>query len=247
MADGHEKAFGGDVGFRVLLELPDPDSGDPGAISQDLVDQMLRMVAAAGVRIAVVSPTDPAAMVRHVRELTESGTRYVYDPGQQIISLSPASLQAGVDGAHMLVGNDYEFAMMTDKTGLRREELEQSCDVVVVTFGELGSRIFHDGQSFDIPAVRPEDVVDPTGAGDGYRAGLLAGINASMPLDAAGRLGSLAATYVVESKGTQGHRFSLTEFAQRFEHEFPDHVEAALGVLFRDTGPRMERREVRPK
>ena len=172
--------------------------------------------------LAVISPTDPKAMRRHARELTEGGTRYVYDPGQQIISLSAAALNEGIEGADTLVGNDYEFAMMAEKSSLTREELERACPTVIVTFGELGSRIFHDGQRIDVPAVRPRAVLDPTGAGDGYRAGYLAGLRAGLPLDAAGRVASLAATYVVEVKGTQSHHYTLDEFAARFVESFPD-------------------------
>lgn len=172
--------------------------------------------------VAVISPTDPGAMRRHARELTEAGARYVYDPGQQIISLSPAALREGVEGAETLVGNDYEFAMMADKSGLTRQELERACPTVIVTFGELGSRIYCDGKRIDVPAVRPRAVVDPTGAGDGYRAGYLAALRAELPIEAAGRVAALAATYVVEVKGTQSHHYTVDEFAARFAEAFPD-------------------------
>jgi adenosine kinase len=176
--------------------------------------------------VAVVSPTDPKAMRRHARELSDSGTRYVFDPGQQIISLSAAALQEGIEGADTLVGNDYEFAMMAEKSGMTRDELERACPTVIVTFGELGSRIYHSGERSDVPAVRPRAVVDPTGAGDGYRAGYLAGLRAGLPIEAAGRIASLAATYVVEVKGTQSHEYTLDEFATRFTENFPDYGQA---------------------
>jgi len=184
--------------------------------------------------IAVVSPTDPAAMRRHVRELAENKTPYMYDPGQQIISLSPAALQEGVDGAEILVGNDYEFAMIGEKTGLQRDDLTQSCPTVVVTYGELGSRIFRDGTVVEIPAVRPSEVVDPTGAGDGYRAGLLVALQAGLEPEVAGRVAALAATYVVETKGTQGHHYTLDDFVARFDREFPDRRGAAASLMSRD-------------
>lgn len=185
----------------------------------------------ADVRMAVVSPTDPSAMARHVRELAAAGAPYMYDPGQQIIALSPAALQAGIESAEILVANDYEFAMLAEKTGIARDELERSCPTVVVTYGELGSRIFHRGSVIDIPAVVPDAVVDPTGAGDGYRAGLLTGILAGLPLEVAGRIGSLAATYVVEHTGTQGHRYAVDEFLRRFELVFPEHAPQARRAL----------------
>lgn len=194
----------------------------PGAMSR--AGELSLEPHVAGTEVAIVSPTDPKAMRRHTRELTEAGARYVYDPGQQIVSLSPAALREGIEGADTLVGNDYEFAMMVEKSGLTRAELERACPTVIVTFGELGSRVFHGGERIDIPAVRPRSVVDPTGAGDGYRAGYLAALRAGLPIDVAGRFAALAATYVVEVKGTQSHRYTIEEFSERFTRVFPDYA-----------------------
>jgi adenosine kinase len=173
-------------------------------------------------RMGIVSPTAPAAMQRHAREFAEAGVPYVYDPGQQIISLSAVALLEGIEGASILIGNDYEFAMMAEKTGLTRDDLIAACPTVVVTYGELGSQIYHDGDQFDIPSVRPKSVVDPTGAGDGFRAGLLAAHLSGLPWETAGRVASLAATYVVEVKGTQAHHYGFDAFAARFDEVFPD-------------------------
>lgn len=177
-----------------------------------------------GVTIGVISPTAPDAMLRHARELAAAGTPYMFDPGQQIISLSPTALREGISNAEILIGNDYEFAMISEKTGLSRDELISACSTVVVTFGELGSQIHHGGEKFDIPAATPDTVIDPTGAGDGYRAGLLAAMTAGLPFDAAGRIASLAATYVVEVKGTQAHAYSFEDFAERFDRVFPGYA-----------------------
>jgi adenosine kinase len=178
----------------------------------------------AGARLGVISPTAPDAMQRHSQEFAAAGIPYMYDPGQQIISLSGTVLRDGIEGAEILVGNDYEFAMMSEKTGLSREDLIEACPTVVVTYGELGSQIHHGGQRIDIPSVRPASVIDPTGAGDGYRAGLLAARLSGLPWEVAGRIASLAATYVVEVKGTQSHHYSLDAFAERFDEAFPDYA-----------------------
>jgi len=193
-------------------------------------------------RIAVVSPTAPPAMERHVRELVEAGTPFVYDPGQQIISLTPSALQAGIDGATVLVGNDYEFAMMAEKTGLGRDELEQAAPVVIVTYGELGSRIRMNDEAVDIPAVRPRAVVDPTGAGDGFRAGFLAGYLAGLAPEVTGRVAALAATYVVEVKGTQSHHYDMATFGTRFGEVFPDYA-GTIDVLLQPDGESSGRTE----
>lgn len=184
-----------------------------------------------GVTMGVVSPTAPDAMQRHVRELTQSQTRFMFDPGQQIVALSPDALREGIETAHILVGNDYEFAMIVEKTGLSQEQLIRSCPIVVVTLGEMGSTIYQNGETFDIPAARPDQVVDPTGAGDAYRAGLLTGILHELPLDAAGRVGSVAATYAVEVKGTQSHRYSSDDFQTRFAKNFPEYADSITSLF----------------
>jgi adenosine kinase len=191
-----------------------------------------------GARMGVVSPTAPDAMQRHAREFAAAGVPYMYDPGQQIISLSASALMSGIEGADILIGNDYEFAMISEKIGVSRDDLIASCPTVVITYGELGSQIHHNGEKIDIPSVRPKSVVDPTGAGDGFRAGLLSAHLSGLSWEEAGRIASLAATYVVEVKGTQAHRYTFGEFASRFARSFPDFSDAVerLGVAARELG-----------
>lgn len=184
-----------------------------------------------GVSVAAVSPTAPAAMRRHVDELTAAGVPFLFDPGQQVVALSADDLRAGVEGATLLAANDYELALIEDKLELSREAILEQVDIVAVTFGDLGSTIYADGMSFDIPPCEPWRVVDPTGAGDGYRAGLLAGYISNLDWETTGRVASTAATYVVEQKGTQAHSYAKEEFGERFSAAFPDH-ETALGQLF---------------
>jgi adenosine kinase len=179
------------------------------------------------VQLGVVSPTDPEAMRRHVEEFASSGVPYVFDPGQQIISLSSSSLSKGIEHAEVLIGNDYEFAMISEKTGQSRDDLLRACPIVIVTYGELGSTIYHDhgAEEYKIPAVRASKVVDPTGAGDGYRAGFIAAMLAELPWETVGRVASMAATWVVEVKGTQSHSYTFDAFANRFKDAFPEHAD----------------------
>lgn len=181
-----------------------------------------------GVNLGVISPTDPEAMIRHSRELAAARIPFLFDPGQQIIALSGSALDEGIASARMLIGNDYEFAMISEKTGKTRDELIRACQTVVVTYGELGSTIYDDRglREYRIPAARATKVVDPTGAGDGFRAGLIRGMLDGMPWDAAGRLASQAATFVVEVKGTQSHRYTLDEFVRRFSESFPEYADS---------------------
>ncbi|MCO5175714.1 MAG: carbohydrate kinase family protein [Thermomicrobiales bacterium] len=180
------------------------------------------------VRLGVISPTDPEAMIRHVREFAAAGVPYVFDPGQQIIALSGTALSEGVKSARLLIGNDYEFAMICDKTGTSRDELIRACETVVITYGDLGSTIYdgHGKSEHRIPAARASSVVDPTGAGDGYRAGLIHGMLAGLSWEEAGRIGSQAATFVVEVKGTQSHEYTAAAFAERFSESFPEYADA---------------------
>lgn len=184
-----------------------------------------------GVKMAVVSPTAPAAMERHIREFKDAAVPYMFDPGQQIVALTADTLREGIEGAQILVGNDYEFAMMAEKTGMSTDALHTACPITAVTLGELGSTIYHRDEVHEIPAAPAENVVDPTGAGDAYRAGLLTGLLNGLPLDAAGRVGSVAATYAVEAKGTQAHHYSTEEFVRRFSETFPDYAESVNAIF----------------
>jgi adenosine kinase len=100
---------------------------------------------------------------------------------------------------------------------------------VVLTLGKDGSRIYSQGEVYDIPAVPPRQVVEPTGAGDAYRAGLIRGIQLGLPWEIAGRMGALAATYVLEHMGTMGHQYTPAEFVTRFRQNFEDY--GALDAL----------------
>ncbi len=184
-----------------------------------------------GVSLAVVSPTDPAAMVRHVREFTEAEIPYVYDPGQQIIVTTPDALRDGICGATIVIGNDYEIAMIEEKTGWDRERIIEEVPIVVTTLGELGSQIAAEGELYTIPSAPTDTVVDPTGAGDAYRAGLITGMNRGLPLEIAGCMGSLAATFAIEQLGTQAHRYTIDEFLTRWEITFPDFLSDVQDVM----------------
>lgn len=184
-----------------------------------------------GAQIAVVSPTAPVAMRRHVDELVAAELPFLFDPGQQVVALSADDIRAGVEGAFMLAANDYELAMIEDKLELTRDQIVDRVPVVAVTFGDLGSTLHAEGETYEIPPSEPWRVVDPTGAGDGYRAGLLAGYTRGLGWEAAGRIASATAAFVVEQKGTQAHRYSRDEFRERFSAEFSDYADA-LDPLF---------------
>lgn len=177
--------------------------------------------------LAIISPNDPQAMVKYVRECKELNVPYLYDPSQQIIRLSAAELAAGIDGAKALVVNEYELEMIKRKTSLSEEDLVRMTETLVVTRGEHGSIIRSGQRVIPIPPARPRRIVDPTGVGDAYRAGLVKGMLRGYPWEVAGRLGSLAAVYVLDHAGPQGHSYTLAEFVARYRENFGDAPELA--------------------
>lgn len=172
------------------------------------------------IETAIISPNDPTAMVKYARECRELGIPYIYDPSQQIPRLSPSDLIEGIRGAEVLIVNDYEFGMIKKQTGLDGDGIQQLTDVVVITRGERGSTIHTADNSYEIPIAPPRRVAEPTGVGDAYRAGFITGMCNGLPWDTVGRMGSLAAAYVLEEHGTQRHYYSLENFVQRYRETF---------------------------
>ncbi len=184
------------------------------------------------VNLVVISPNDPQAMVKYAAECQDLDVPYLYDPSQQIIRLSGDELRAGLAGCSILVVNEYEFEMLQEKTGLTPEEIRATpARACVVTLGVEGSRIWAGEAIYDIPAVPPEQTDDPTGVGDAFRAGFIKGLSANLPWDVTGRMGALAATYVIEQPGSQSHHYTLAEFVARYREHFDG--EGALDALLK--------------
>jgi adenosine kinase len=172
--------------------------------------------------LVIISPNDPQAMVQYAAECQELGIPYLYDPSQQIIRLSGAEMCAGMQGARLLMVNEYEFEMIRDKTRLCEADIMAQVETLIITCGERGSQIYTQGQVISVPAVPPARVVDPTGVGDAYRAGVVKGLALGAPWQVAGRMGAVAAAYVLEQKGTQNHRYTRSEFVARYREHFDD-------------------------
>jgi len=180
--------------------------------------------------LAVISPNDPQAMVKYAAECQELGIPYLYDPSQQIIRLTGDDLQKGLEGCSLLVINEYEFELLREKTGLSAQAIRHTPSrACVVTMGAEGARIWTGGNVYDIPAVPPQRTEDPTGIGDAFRAGLIKGLALGLSWDLAGRIGALAATYVLEQTGPLNHHYPLADFVTRFRQHFDD--DGALDVL----------------
>ena len=160
------------------------------------------------------------AMQRHAREFAESGCRLIYDPSQQVVSLGADELREGIDQAWGVIGSDYEMAVIEQKTGLTVGDLVARVPFVGVTFAEHGSELHFEGRNVKIPAVTAEPLIEPTGGGDAYRAGLFKGLALGLPLEIAGRMGSLAATYAVERHGSQEHAYTRQNLSTVFDAVF---------------------------
>jgi adenosine kinase len=175
---------------------------------------------AGGLDLVVISPNDPEAMLRHTEECRSRGFSFVADPSQQMAWLDGPQIKRLIDGATYLFTNDYEDCLITQKTGWSHEEIVERVDVRVITRGTKGSTVEIAGEpQVDIPVAHETSRVDPTGVGDAYRAGFLAGLAWEVSLERCAQLGSLLASYVIEVVGTQEYRFGDT-FLARFEDAY---------------------------
>ncbi len=171
--------------------------------------------------LVTISPNDPAAMKAYPHECRELGLPFLYDPGQQVIALSGEELLDGLTGARALVANDYELATVQNKTGCSTDDLLERCEAVVVTLGERGSRVHPRGEApIEIEAAPVREAVDPTGAGDAFRGGLVRGLVSGADWENSARLGALTASYCVEVQGTTNYQFTWDAFAERFSEAF---------------------------
>ncbi len=166
---------------------------------------------ATGVTLAIIAPDGRDGMFQHARECFEAGIPFLFDPGQGLPMFNGEELLQFIGMADYLAVNDYESQIIQDKTGLTLEQLAAKVKALVVTLGGNGSQIYADGQCYDIPCVKAMRIVDPTGCGDAYRAGLLYGIARGWDWPTCGRLASTMGAIKIESRGGQNHKPSRAE------------------------------------
>jgi adenosine kinase len=175
---------------------------------------------ASGVKLGIIAPDGRDGMLQHAREFHAAGIPFIFDPGQGLPMFDGAELGAFVDQASYVTVNDYEGQLLQERTGKKLEELAKSVKALVVTLGAKGSLVLTGGRSLEIPAVKPEKILDPTGCGDAYRAGLLYGIAAGLDWAVTARLASLLGSIKIASRGGQNHRFTRDEIFQRYRESF---------------------------
>ncbi|HEV2112314.1 MAG TPA: carbohydrate kinase family protein [Gammaproteobacteria bacterium] len=174
----------------------------------------------AGLTLGIVAPDGREAMLQHARQFHAAGIPFIFDPGQGMPLFSGEELKEFIELAEWVAVNDYESQMLEHKTGLTVYQIAERVKAVIVTWGAKGSVIYTPGRRLDVPAVKPEAVVDPTGCGDAFRAGILYGLLHGLDWETAGQVASLMGAIKIASRGTQNHGFTRDQFAARYKDAF---------------------------
>ena len=174
----------------------------------------------AGLRIAIIAPDGRDGMIKHAADCAALKVPFMFDPGQQLPMFSGEELITFINQASYVAANDYEFEMLMSRTGLTLPDIAGRLEALIITRGEKGSEIYVKGQRHEIPCVQADQIVDPTGCGDAYRAGLLFGIVNGYDWPTTGKLASLMGAFKIAYQGGQNHVATAEQIADRFEVEF---------------------------
>jgi adenosine kinase len=175
---------------------------------------------AAAVKFAIVAPDGRDGMLQHAYDCADLNIPFIFDPGQGLPMFNGSELEHFIDLATYVAVNDYEAELLMERTGLNLENIAKRVSTLIVTRGELGAEIYTAGQRFDIPCVRVDNVVDPTGCGDAFRAGVLYGLSNGLDWPTIGRLSSLMGAVKIGHQGAQNHHLSRDEIDRRFKLAF---------------------------
>ncbi|HEX9876834.1 MAG TPA: carbohydrate kinase family protein [Gammaproteobacteria bacterium] len=189
----------------------------PGAMN---FSHLNRVGDSADAALAIISPDGRDGMLEHATQLVERGIPFIFDPGQGLPMFGGEELRRFIEQANWLTVNDYEWQLLKERTGWDVAEFLRRVEALIVTRGERGSRIHTRDKQIEIPAARAHAVVDPTGCGDAYRAGVIYGLLRRLDWETTGRVASLMGAIKIESHGTQNHSFSERTFRERFEASF---------------------------
>ncbi len=176
--------------------------------------------ASLGAELAIIAPDGKDGMLQHARQCAEAGIPFVFDPGQGLPMFAAGELAEFVRLADYVAVNDYEGKMLEEKTGMSLETMARNVKALVLTLGSQGSVIYSEGKRHEIPIVKAGAILDPTGCGDAYRAGLLYGIANGWDWPSTGRLGALMGSIKIEQRGAQNHRPINEAIKERFRSEF---------------------------
>lgn len=218
---GHVRTVEGSFTGQAFITTDQDDNQitafHPGAMT---FSHYNRVQDAAGIRIGIVSPDGREGMIHHAEQFAEAGIPFIFDVGQGLPMFGGDDLLRFLEQATYAAFNDYEAQLTAERTGLSLEQMAERVDALIVTQGGEGSVILTGGRRIEIPSVKPSAVVDPTGCGDAYRAGVLLGLENGFDWETTGRIASLLGSIKIASPGTQNHRFTPEEFRDRFEAAF---------------------------
>ena len=189
----------------------------PGAMMQS---HQNRADEVKGLTLGIVAPDGYDGMVQHSEQLAAAGVPFIFDPGQGLPLFDGETLRRIIELATYVAVNDYEAALVSNKTGWSIEQIASKVDALIITLGEKGARIHHGGGIEEIPAVTAKQVLDPTGCGDAFRGGLLYGIENGLGWATTGRLASLMGALKIEQQGPQNYAPSRAEINERFKQAF---------------------------
>ena len=189
----------------------------PGAMNSSQVNHVAD---AYDVKLGIIAPDGRDAMLQHAREFAKAGVPFIFDPGQGLPMFSGEELMDFISMADYVAVNDYEARLLQDKTGQSMEDIAKLVQALIVTKGAQGSCIYADAQVLHIPSVKAEKVVDPTGCGDAYRAGLLFGIVNQLDWEDVGRLASIMGAIKIAHSGAQNHRLTRDEIGALYAQHF---------------------------
>ncbi len=175
---------------------------------------------ARGITFGIIAPDGRDGMLQHAAQFAAAGIPFIFDPGQGLPMFNGEELKDFIGKARYVTVNDYEWQLVQQRTGWGVREVTQRAEALIVTRGGAGSSIFTRGEELRLPAAPVSGIVDPTGCGDAYRAGLLHGLLHGLDWRATGEIASLMGAIKIESRGTQNHRFTSAEFAARLQRSF---------------------------
>ena len=190
----------------------------PGAMQ---LSHLNKVSDAKDIALGIVAPDGRDGMIQHANQFADAGIPFIFDPGQGLPMFDAKDLKRFVEQATWVAVNDYEWQMIQQKTGWTESDVTQLAEALIITRGEIGSSIYTKSGPIEIPCAKPEAIVDPTGCGDAYRAGLIHGLLQGLDWKTTGRIASLMGAIKIESLGPQNHKFTPAEFQQRLAAAFP--------------------------
>jgi adenosine kinase len=190
----------------------------PGAMQHAHINKVSD--AGAGIALGIVAPDGRQAMIEHAAQFKAAHIPFIFDPGQGLPMFGAEELAVFLDQANWVTVNDYEWELLQQKTGMNAAQIAAKVDALIVTRGAEGSVIHTKERTLTIPAGKPRAVVDPTGCGDAYRAGLIHGLLRGLDWETTGRIASLMGSIKIESRGPQNHGFTRAEFDRRYHDTF---------------------------